>query len=215
LATTDVIINYMFSAIGEDTPDDPQNGVISTRAEMLEILNQCYQYEIGPLLKNLATYSYDASDAAHTITTGVGTLPTDFLAPHLMYDGDAYNNPPLTQIFDIADKVDDDASTSQYMIPNNTQFWIFGQTPTNTVKLYYYQSPTALTDADSSSPTALKAKFHKKIFEYEAKRVFALRRNRTADMIDMEAAKLEELKEIVAAYSIGKYDQFPRSVYGW
>lgn len=215
MATTDVIIDYMFRAIGESDPDDPTNIVISTRAEMLAIANHLYQYEIGPLLKLLASYTYNASDAAHTITAGVGTLPSDYLSPHLMYDGDAYDNPPLTQIFDIANKVADDAATSQYMIPNNTQFWIFGQTPANTIKLYYYQTPTALTDASNSSPTALQAKFHKAIFEYEAKRVYALRRNRTDDMIDMEAAKLEELDKIEAAHSVGKQDQFPRSVYGW
>jgi hypothetical protein len=212
LATTDVILNYMFRAINESNTTTPTNSVISTRAEMLEILNQLYQNEIGKRLNLLASYSYDASDADHTITDGVGALPSDFLTPHLMYDGDAVDNLPLTQIYDINDKVDDDADTTQFMIPNNTQFWIFGKTPTNTIKLYYYQKPAALTDSSSSSPTDLKSEFHINIFQAKAKEEYARRRNRTDDMIDAMAMVEDYLNQIAYAHSVERQDAAPRTI---
>lgn len=217
MATTDVILNYMFRAINESNPASPTNSVISTRAEMLEIANQLYQNDIGKRLKNLASYSYDASDTDHTITAGVGSLPSDFLLPHRAYDGDAPDDAPLTQIFDIEDKADDTDDTTQYMIPNNSNLWIFGKTPTNTIKLYYYEKPDALTDSSGSSPTALKSEFHIDIFEFKAKEVYAKRRNRIADMIDMRAAVDDLLDKIEKAHNIEKQDRGPlriRDVYG-
>ena len=202
MTTTDKIIDQCLKGIGEDTVAP----VEFTRAEVLEIINQLYQNDIGKRIKNLASFSYDSSDAAHTITAGVGTLPADFLLPSQVYDGDAPTNDPLTQIFDIEDKVADTATTSQYMLPDNANLWIFGTTPTNTVKAYYYQKPTALTDSASSSPLALKPEFHIDIFVARLKEVYAMRQNNTYDMMDMKALVLDYLDQIETAHKMEKRD---------
>lgn len=211
--TTDKIIDYCLKGIDEDTVAP----VEMSRAEVLEIINQLYQNDIGKRLKNLASYSYDASDAAHTITAGVGTLPSDFLLPSRVYDGDAPTNEPLAQIFDIRDKVANTEATSQFMLPDNANLWIFGQTPTNTIKMYYYAKPIALTDASSSSPTALKSEFHVDIFVARVKEVYALRQNNTYDMMDMKALVLDLLVQIQKAHTAEKHDSAPRRVKpkGW
>jgi len=183
-----------------------------TRAEVLEIINQLYQNDVGKRLKNLASFSYDASDAAHAITAGVGTLPADFLLPSQVYDGDAPTNDPLTQIFDIRDKVTNTEVTSQYMLPDNANIWIFGQTPTNAIKLYYYSKPIALTDSSSSSPTALKSEFHIDIFVAKIKEVYATRQNNTDDAIDMKALQADYLDQIEFAHTAEKTDDTPQTI---
>lgn len=208
MATTDKIIDYCLKGINEDTAAP----VEMTRAEVLEFVNHLYQNDIARRLKNLATYSYDASDAAHTITAGVGTLPTDFLLPAQVYDGDAPINYPLEQISGINDKVDNAATTSQFMIPDNSNLWIFGQTPANTVKLYYYQKPAALTDVNTSSPVALKEEFHVDIFVARIKEVYAIRQNNTNDMMDMRALIVDYLKQIEQAHSAGKFGDAPGTI---
>jgi len=202
MATTDKIIDQCLKGIGEDTVAP----VEMTRVEVLEIINQLYQNDIGKRVKSLASFSYDASDAAHTITAGVGPLPTDFLAMAQIYDGEANTNAPLWQITKIEEKVADTAATSQYMLPDNANLWIFGQTPTNTVKMYYYSKPVALTDASSSSPLSLKSEFHVDIFVARTKEVYAMRQNNTYDMMDMKVLVLDLLDQIKAAHGAEKQD---------
>ncbi len=211
MATTDVIINHCLKAIAEDTT----NPVEMTRVEVLELINALYQYEIGERVKSLASYSYDASDAAHTITAGVGALPSDFLKMSQVYDGDAATNNPLEQIFEIEDKVADDAECSQYMIPDNANLWIFGQTPTTTIKMYYCKKPAALTDSASSSPTELKSGFHigiKGVFAAMIKAELAKNQNSTYDMMDMASLLADLLDEIEYAHTAGKRDDSPRVI---
>jgi hypothetical protein len=204
--TVDEIISQCLKAIGEDDPTAP---VEMTRVECLTLINQLYRNDIAKRLKNLATYSYDASDAAHTITAGVGTLPSDYMTPSRVYDGDAPTNEPLTQIFDIEDKVAATDATSQYMVPSTTQIWIFGSTPTNMLKLYYYSKPDVLIDSSASSPTALKEEFHVDPFVVHIKETYAIRNNDLADMFDLKALKLDILKAIEEAHGIEKADSEP------
>lgn len=205
MSDTAKIIDYCLKGIGEDTVAP----VEITRAECLEIINQLYQNDIGKRLKILASFSYDASDAAHTITSGVGTLPSDCLQVSQVYDGDANTNVPLEQILFIDNKVADDDVTSQYMTPDLTALWIFGTTPTNTVKVYYYKQPVALTDASSSIPTALKPEFHIDIFVARIKEVYAMRQNNTGDAMDMKALVLDLLTQIEVAHGHEKKDDGP------
>jgi len=212
LATTDVIIDHCLRAIAEEDTTSP---VEMTRVQILELINSLYQYEIGERLRSIAAYSYDSSDAAHTITAGVGTLPTDFLKPAQVYDGDAPTDAPLTQIFDIEDKVANTAITSQYMLPDNANLWIFGQTPTNTVKMYYHKKPVALTDSASSSPTELKNKFHigpQGVFEAMIKTELAKNQNSTYDMMDMASLLADLLDEIEYAHTAGKRDDSMQTI---
>ena len=206
----------MFYAIGERNPATNatiKNRFIPTREEMLGILNQLYQEEIGPLVKNLAAFSYDGSDGAHTLTAGVGTLPADFLAPHEVYDGDAPDQPPLKQIGNLSDKVANAAACQQYMIPDLTNLWIFGQDPSNTVKVYYYKRPVALTDSSSSYPVSLKDEFHRDgIFEARAKKIYAFRRSKMASFIDLQALEQGFFTEIGKAHTTGKLDETPRTI---
>jgi hypothetical protein len=217
LATTDVIIDYCLKAIGETEVDTPTE---MTRDEVLELINQVYQNDIGKRLKVLGSYTYDGSDAAHTITDGIGTLPVDFLAPAQVYDGDAPYQNPLREIFKIEDKVANDAPCSQYMLPDLTTLWIFGQTPSNTIKLYYYKKPVALTDAVTSSPTELDPLYHigpRGIFETVIKMEYAKRNNDTYDQFDLLALYTDLLNEIEQRHTSGKKDnsiELLRDVYG-
>ena len=199
MATTDVIIDRCLKGIGEEDPDNP---VEMTRAEVLDFINEVYQGPIARRLRLLTSYTYDASDADHTITAGVGTLPSDFLEPSRVYDGDAPDEEPLDQIFDIKDKVDDTDDTSQYMLPNMSEIWVFGTTPTNDIKLYYYFEPTALTDSSASTPTYLKKEFHIKPFEILIKRIYEFRNSNNQDVFDMETYMQDILTEIEDAHSM-------------
>lgn len=209
------IIDYCLRGLGEttETLTNPQE---MTRAEVLEIINQLYQNDIGKRLNSLASFSYDASDAAHTITAGVGTLPTDFLSMANIYDGDAPTNAPLTQIFSIEDKVASAAEVSQYMLPDNANIWINGITPTNTIKAYYHAMPAALTDSSASTPTALKSEFHIDVFVAKVKQVYAMRQNNTYDAMDMLALIADYLEQIEYAHSAEKRDDTtPRIIDVW
>jgi len=205
LATTDAIINACLEAIGES---DVTNPVSMTRAKVLALCNTIY-LDAMKKVRALATYTYDASDANHTITNGVGTLPTDYLMVHRVYDGDAPDNPPLRWIKNIEDKVENTAKTSQFMIPDLQHIWIYGQEPTNGIKLYYFVKPTALTDANTSSPALLDEKFHigvKGIFECGVKAEYAKRDNSTYDQFDMLALYQDLLNEIEDYHNRGKVD---------
>lgn len=207
--TTDKIIDACLRGIGETNTAYP---VEMTRAEALDLINAMYQNDIGKRVKNLAFFSYDSSDGDHTITAGVGPLPSDFLLPSRVYAGDAPGREPLDQIFDISEKVADDAVCSQFMLPNNSEIWIFGTTPANTVKLYYYRKPAVLADSASSSPADLKEEFHRDIFVARAKEVYAENTNNTDDMIDQRAKIEDLLNSIERAHSIEKQDDEPATI---
>lgn len=204
MATADKIIDYCLKGIGEMDVDAP---VEMTRAETLEIINQLYQNDVAKRLNAIAAHSYDGSDAAHTITNGVGLLPGDFLRVYRVYDGDANSHSPLMQIFSIEDKVADTAACTQYLLPNLTHIWIFGQTPSSTIKLYYLPRPAVLTDSSDSSPSALKPEFHLDIFVARVKEIYAMRLNNTYDALDMKALQVDLLNQIEHAHSTEKRDE--------
>ena len=209
--TTDEIINQCLLSIGEDS------GTLAaplsmSRADILAFINLIYQGPIASRLRLLKSYSYDASDAAHTITAGVGTLPSDFMAPSRVYDGDAPDDRPLTQITDINDKVDDDDATSQYMLPNMSEIWIYGTTPTDEIKMYYYFEPAALTDSASSSPSYLKKEFHMKPFVKAIQGIYSTRNSDYADEIDLEVFLQDVLDEIEDAHTSGMRDDSPKTM---
>jgi hypothetical protein len=189
------IINQALLSIGEDfsTLAAP---VTMTRADILAYINILYQNKIGKALKRLTLYQYDASDGAHTITAGIGALPADFLAPYRVYDGTIDAGTLLTQIFDIGEKVDDDDTTLQYILPTNTAIWIYGKTPTGNINLYYYAKPVALTDSAGSIPTALSEEFHVTPFVYEIKRQYAVRNDNVGDAYDLEVILESLVKDI-------------------
>ncbi len=209
--TTDEIINQCLKAIGEDETTLAAPTQMS-REDVLSIINEVYQGPIARRLRLLKSYSYDASDAAHTITAGIGTLPSDFLAPSRVYDGDAPDELPLTQITDINDKVADTDTTSRYMLPNMSEIWIFGTTPTNTIKMYYYFEPAALTDSASSSPTYLKKEFHLKPFVKAVQGVYSTRNSDYGDEIDLEIFLQDILNEIEDAHTYGMRDDTPKTI---
>lgn len=206
---TNKIIDACLRGIGEP---DPANPVEMTRAEVMDLVNAIYQNEIGKRVKNLASFSYDGSDPAHTITAGVGPLPTDFLEVSQVYNGDAPGQYPLDQIFKIADKVADDAICSQYMLPDNANLWVFGKTPAIGIKLYYYRKPVVLTDNALTSPVDLKEEFHRDIFVARVKEVYAENTNNTYDMMD-QRAKIEDLLTLIEqAHNNEKRDDTPRTI---
>jgi hypothetical protein len=206
---TKTIIDFCLKGLDEADVTDPQQ---MTRADVLTLINLFYQNNIGKRLKILAPYSYDGSDAAHTITNGVGTLPSDFLAPSYIYDGDAPDQEPLTRITRIEDKIANDDDTSQYMLPDKNTLWIFGQTPTNEIKLYYYKKPTALTDSESSEPVYLKEEFHLAPFEKLIKDALAFRRTELADALDLETWGLDILDAIESAHAAEMLNDGPESI---
>ena len=203
--TTDEIINQCLKDLGEE---DPANPVEMTREDCLLHIDMFYRNDIGKRLRLLTVHSYDGSDAAHTITAGIGPLPADFLAPSRVYDGDTL----LKQIFDIDDKVPDTSPTSQYMLPDISNIWIFGTTPTGTVKLYYYRKPAALTDSSSSSPSELKEEFHVKPFMRLIKGIYDSRNHDNDDVIDMEAYCQDYLNAIENAHRYELMDDGPQTV---
>ncbi len=207
--TADEIINQCLKAIGEEDPADP---VGMTRADVLVFINQIYQGPIARRLKLLKSHSYDGSDAAHTITAGVGTLPSDFLMPSRVYDGDAPEDKPLEQIFDIEDKVANTSDPSQYMLPNMSEIWIFGTTPTKEIKMYYYFEPAALTDSASSSPSYLKKEFHVKPFVKAIQGVYSSRNSDYGDEIDLEVFLQDILNEIEDAHTWSMVDDAPKTI---
>ena len=199
---TDDIIDFCLKAIGEKSTTSP---VRLSRADCLIYINHAYQNIMGPLLNLMTTAT------TLTVTAGVATLPSDFLAPVRVTDGSLDDGTLLTQIFDINDKVDDGDEMQQFLIPNETQIWFFGKTPDSTVYLYYLQKPTALTDLSSSSPTSLKEKFHTSFSTY-INMIIAERRRQLNNMLAFEAKWLDILDDIRREHSSGRRDFEPMVV---
>lgn len=206
---TKSIIDKCLLSIGEPYPATP---IDLTRAECLELINYAYQVEIGEKLNILKMQEYDGSDAARTITAGVGSLPADFLAVDRVYDGDPDSVKPLEQIFDVEDKVRDDATTTQYMIPSETQFWIFGLTPTNNVRMYYRSKPAALVDNEASIPVHLKEKYHLQAFTCFIKMIYADRMDNFNDYLSKKAEWLDILDAIEVDQRSGRRDKEPARI---
>ena len=204
------IINQCLLSLGEDA-DSLASPYSMTRADILAYINQIYQGPIAERLTLIKTHIYDGADASRTITEGVGTLPTDFLAPVRVYDGDAPDDDPLERILDIEDKVANTSATTQYMLPNMTQIWVFGITPTNDIKMYYHFVPTALTDSSESTPTYLKAAYHVKPFVKAIQGIYATRNSDYGDEIDLEVFLKDILDEIEAAHYFKTMDDTPRT----
>ena len=145
--------------------DDADNPTEITLTDMKALINDGLE-ALGAELNIIKS-------ATLTFTSGVASLPSDFIAPEACYDDDEL----LDQIEDITLKVDATDTTSQFFIPNNTQLYIYGTTPTGTVTLWYKARPTALS-ADADTPTNLPKEFHRYIPEVYVKAIHALRNNK-------------------------------------
>lgn len=202
LATTKQIIDWMLRGVGisQEELDSPDESIMS-REYALSLINELRKGPIAEAIGNIKS-------AALVITDGIATLPSDWVKPHRVYDGDAPDQEPLEQIFDIEDKVADDDATSQYMLPDNSTMWIFGKTPEYGIKAYYIYFPESdLTDDNNSSPVELKAKFHRDIFVAYARKIDAINNNDPDTEAEQGALVEALLKEIKMEYSIGKRDE--------
>lgn len=206
---TKEIIDYCLKAIGEEDLIEP---VFMTREEVLTLVNIIYQGPIARRLKLLKSYSYDGSDSAHTITDGVGTLPADFDRPSQVYDGDAPDNKPLVVIHDIADRVADTDETTQYFLPRTGEIWLFGKTPSSTVKMYYYFEPPALEDSTDSTPTYLPKQFHLKPFEKAVQAWYSTRNADYMDEQELEIFLMDILDDIERYCDDKAIDDSPRQI---
>lgn len=111
---------------------------------------------INAALKDLASELSIIKSAALSFVGGVASLPSDFFSPEACYHGTA----PMKQLNKINQgRVADNADTSQFFIPDNSNINIYGKTPSNTVTLWYKSYPDELT-GDSAAPTELPERFH-------------------------------------------------------
>lgn len=157
---------------------------------------------INDALRDIAPYLNIEKSEDLTFTAGVATLPDDFLAPIAVYDDDVR----LTQISRVTDKVDSDQTTSQFYIPNATQIYIYGTTPTGTVTLWYQAYPSALDD-DSDIPTDIPAHFHSAIPETYVKAIYKKRLNQLGDFGQLMNQWQDIKLKIRAATNKQKYNQ--------
>jgi len=151
-------------------------------------INQAYQNIIGPKLKIY-------KNATPTVTVGVFPVPSDFLEIVSVWDGTLDDGVELEEIYDLADKAKDDAECTQYFVADEETIWIYGQTPTTTVTIYYFAQPAALTDSLSSYPTKLNKKFHQNAFTTYIKMIISKERNES-DYFTLQAEWLDILDEI-------------------
>lgn len=136
---------------------------------------------LNDALQDLAYDMQIIKSGTLTFSNGVASLPNDFLQVVAVYDGDSL----LEQIEDITDKVDDSDTTSQFFIPNLTQIYIYGTTPTGTVTLWYYATPAALAN-DSDTPSNLPERFHRYLATVWVKKEVEFRNNQLADFSTLE-----------------------------
>lgn len=203
------IIDYCLKGVGEEDVDNP---VEVSRDDVLLLINTVYQGPIARRLKLLKTHTYDGSDADHTITGGVGNLPADFDRPSRVYDGDVPANEPLELIHDIDEKVADTDKTTQYFLPRTGEIWLFGKTPTNTIKLYHYFEPPALEDSIESSPLYLPKQFHLKPFVKAVQEWYS---TKNADFLDEQELEifLQDILDDIERYCDDKAsDDRPRQI---
>lgn len=169
--------NYCRLMINDPEYDELQD------ADMGDLINRALQ-DLAPSLNTV-------KNAELSFTDGVASLPADFLAPSACYHGDAI----MTEIHLITDKAADTDATSQYFIPNMTQIYIYGQTPTETVTLWYKARPAELTE-DDDEPTELPMEFHPQL-ELYVKAHLAMKLNRLDEYAGL--MKLwEDMKKSVA-----------------
>lgn len=183
--------------------DNTTTPVLMSREEVLAHINHAYTELMAEAL-NIQT------SATITPTDGVGDLPTGYVAPLRVYDGTT----KLDQIFDIDEKVADTDATSQYWIPNETQIYLFGKTPTGTITMYHKAKPTALTESPSTSPTSLKGRFHEVAFTTYIKMIRAKRLDNLQDYHVLWADWLDILDDIEASHNVGREDSTPDTIKG-
>lgn len=150
---------------------------------------------VNDAIRDLAPSLNIVKSATPTFTSGVASLPADFISPVSVYDGTTL----LHEIHSVTDKVADTAATSQYFIPNNTEIDIFGITPTGTVTLWYKGSPTALS-ADADIPSEVPLKFHPAIAEIYVKAKYYAKLGRNYDAASL-MNEWEALKKEVNGYT--------------
>lgn len=202
MATTQDIISKCLTQLGEKTPLTPTR---MTRADVLFYINLEWRGRIAEAIR-------DITFANLTFTSGIATLPTDWLKPERIYDGDAPTGTLLERIFDIGERVGDTEKTTQYYLPDSANIWIFGKTPTTGIKAYYVKKPAALTDSALSTPTALKEEYHIDIFVARIKEVYADRKNNYDDAMDYRAKFEDYLEMIRKAHKDSKEDRQIRRV---
>jgi hypothetical protein len=197
MATTTKNVDWCLLALEEDSADlaAPEE---MTRADVLEAMNEIYQNDIAEKMGLIKS-------ASIVITSGVGSLPSDWVKAHRIYDGDAPDDNPLEQIFDIDERVESTADTTQYMLPDDDNIWVFGITPTTGIKAYYIYAPAALTESPSTTPV-LKAKFHRKIFPAYIRQVYAMNNGMKAKEFEMGRLVESILNDIENEYTTGKRD---------
>ena len=144
----------------DDDATDPNE---ITSAEMTNLINEA----IRDVAKDLNIFDNDTI----TLTSNVGSLPSDFLKPTRMEDSDGL---PLPQIDDINDK---DIYSQCWMITDSANFTVY---PTSTsvasVTLYYQKYPTELSGS-TDIPSSIPAEYHHFIPDQWIKAQYALRKN--------------------------------------
>jgi hypothetical protein len=132
--------------------------------------------------------------ATPAFVAGVASLPSDFIKPVAVYD----DTKKLYEIRSIEDKAEDTADATQYYIPNNSQLYIFGLTPTGTVKLWYKGYPDELS-LDADIPSEIPSRYHYAIPEIFVKAKYNLRNNRMGDYAGLMSLWEQVKAEIFSA----------------
>lgn len=143
--------------------DDPTTPSEITDAEMGVLINQGLADLAGALNIN--------KSATITLTSNVGTLPTDMYEPVRVEDA---NSRAISQIEDINDKGD---YAQCWIINSSTSMTVYPvTTAVASVTMYYKAYPAALAEA-TSVPTDIPAEYHHYLADVWVKAHYALRRN--------------------------------------
>lgn len=202
MATTEQIINVCLKQLGEKNTASPSR---MSRIDVLFYINLEYRGRIAEAIG-------DITSASLTFTNGIASLPTNWLRPEAIYDGDRPNGTKLRRITDIAESVEDTAKTTQYMLPDNKHIWIFGETPSIGIKAYFINKPEALTDSPASTPDALIEDYHIDPFVNRIKEVYADNKNNYDDATDYRMKFEDYLSLIKNAHKNRKRDGSPLQI---
>ena len=164
---------------------------------------------INDAIRDLGSKLNIVKSATLTFTTGVASLPSDFISPVAVYDG----NVILSELRDIKYKVANDATTSQFYIPNNTEIHIFGQTPEDTVTLWYMSHETALA-LDADIPANIPVQFHYAIPEIYVKAKYCFKNNRMGDYGGLMDLWEQVKRQIFAATNANRLAE-PNAIYDY